>query len=243
MNEIDKKIEETNVDLNKPAKEVIAEPKLKDESEVDNLSENKDGNYFVYLNRMITTTLTGLITFGLVLGSFVGTEAIFGSEALATFSIKSVVVFVLFASLSLFLGQSMQNYLVKIIEKESYKFVLGKTFKNFVWQVLLVAALLPALLYAISLGGEYVFLTAVVYLMISSLMGISIREGEHANRLQSSLFGMFAGSIFWSLFVFSLFNSGSEIWGFAFIAILPIAGIVAEITLTIADMIEEYIKD
>jgi hypothetical protein len=254
MNELDKNENlKNNVEtpealedeLAKESKEKVVGDASADSLEVKVKSneESVNNDYFVYLNRLITTVLTSLIMFGLVLGSFVGTEAIFGSEALANFSIKAVVVFSLFSSLSLFVGQSLQNYFVKIIEKESYKFVLGKTFKNFVWQVLLVAGLLPALLYAISLGGEYVFLVATMYVVASSLMGISIREAEHANRLQASLFGMFLGTAFWSLFVFSLFNSAADIWGFAFIAILPISALVSEIILIVADMVGVYIKD
>lgn len=221
-------------------KETVAS---EDNIEKVTVSEDEASIYFVYLNRVITSVLTSLISVGLVIGSLFGTEAIFGAENLAGLDIRAVLVFLLFSSLSLYIGQILQNYFVKIIEKESYKFVLGKTFKNFVWQVLIASVFIPGLIYALSLGDNYVFWSVGMFTFVSSQMAISIREAEHANRLQAGIFGGFVSLLFWLNFAFSLYSGESEIWKIAFLATLPIMAIASEIVIVIADMISGYFKD
>lgn len=211
----------------------------------DNVEKTIDdtGIAFVYLNRIITSLLTSLISVGLIIASLFGVEAIFGPENLNILDIRAVLVFLLFAGLSLYLGQILQNYFVKIIEKESYKFVLGKTFKNFVWQILLIALFIPGLIYALSLGDVYLFWSVGLYVFVSGLIAMSIREAEHVNRLQAGIFGGFISALFWLNFVFSLYNGGTDTWRLALLAILPITAILSEIVITIADMVSQYIKD
>jgi len=233
----DLKIEEQNIET--PTETLPAENNI----EKTTVTEDEASIYFVYLNRVITSVLTSLISVGLVVGSLFGTEAIFGGESLTGLDIKAVLVFLLFSSLSLYIGQILQNYFVKIIEKESYKFVLGKTFKNFVWQVLIASVFIPGLIYALSLGDVYLFWSVGMFTFVSSLMALSIREAEHSNRLQAGIFGGFISSLFWLNFAFSLYNGESEIWKIAFLATLPIMAIASEIVIVIADMISVYFKD
>lgn len=231
------------IEQNPESSEIIVEENLDNKDNFENQEAEDSGLTFVYINRIITNLLTSLISGGLVVASLFGVEAIFGNEAVANLDLRSVLVFLLLSSLGLYIGQVLQNYFVKIIEKESYKFVLGKTFKNFVWQVLLVAIFIPGLIYALSMGQEFVFWSVGIYVMISGLIAMSIREAEHSNRLQAGIFGGFVGLVFWLNFIFSLFTSGAETWKFGFIALLPITALLSEITIVIADMINQYIKD
>jgi uncharacterized membrane protein YfcA len=226
--------EDSNLEVNVPTENT-------DKEMITDASE--EAGYFIYLNRIITAILSNFIAVGLIVGSALGVEQIFGTEALADLDIRAVLVFVLLTGLSLFLSQSLQNYFVKIIEKESYKFVLGKTFKNFIWQTLNLVVGLPLFIYAMSIDGNAVFWTALVFVMTSNLVSMSIREDEHNNRLQAGIFGCFAASVAWGLFSFTLYQSSSEIWQIALLMILPIQALLSEIVVSLADLIQKYIKD
>ncbi len=241
MNEEVQKTETQN-ESNEETTNTITEKAVTEEKVVEK-DEDDSSVYFVYLNRFITSLLSSLITIGLVLASWFGVEALFGGSAFSDLEVTTVTVFTLLCGLSLFIGQSIQNYFVKIIEKESYKFVLGKTVKNFVWQILMLALFLPAMIYSLSLGGEYLFWSSSIFVLFSGLIASSIREAEHANRLQATLLGVFVGSIFWLLFSFNLYQGGSDIWRFAYLALLPLSSVVAEIVVLMADLIGNYFKD
>lgn len=221
------------------------ENKLPDnKNEVNDAVEVKsDDDFFTYINRTITSVISALISLGLLFGSKALVDVVLGAGNLENLENGPVVLFALLACVSLLIGQSLQNYFVKIIEKESYKYVVGKTFKNFVWQVLVLAVFLPGLLYSMTGGEQVMFWVCGIYMMTSSILSMSIREAEHSNRLQASVFGVFVGSLFWLIFGFSLFSKESEIWKYVFMSTLIIQVVVAEITLSIADVTSKYFKD
>lgn len=223
-------------------KKVTEENKAELSNTDDKKPESSDGDYFVYINRLVTATLSSFISVCLVFASGFLIETIFGAGALDSIEIKSALLFTFFAVIALFIGQFLQNYFVKIIEKESYNFVLGKSFKNLIWQLLLLTCFIPVFIAASYVNNDALFAIVIMFTFVNSLLALSVRESEHVVRQQASMIGMFLATGLWGAFVWNLYANSSDSLAFAILMIIPLQAAVAELFVMVADATSKYFK-
>lgn len=239
----DKKIEKEAI----AQTEVALEEEMKLENkptETDKKPEAKDSDtdYFVYINRFVTSALSSFISVSLIFASGFIVNQIFGNGALDEVEIKSALLFTLFSVLALFLGQFLQNYFVKIIEKEAYGFVLGKSFKNLIWQIVLLACFIPVFISSSYVSPNSLLMAVIIFSFANNLLAVSIRESEHAVRQQASIVGMFFATGLWAAFVSNLYADQVGSWTFALLMIIPLQAVCAELFVMIADGTSKYFK-
>lgn len=245
----EKKVEQEQA-VNTPADNVKKEeitPEAKPEKESTEIKEpvkidSNDADYFVYINRLVTSTLSSFISVCLIFGSGFLVERIFGTGVLNQIEIRSALLFTFFAVISLFIGQFLQNYFVKIIEKESYNFVLGKSFKNLIWQILLLACFVPVFIASSYVNTDALLAMVLMFTFVNNLLALSVRESEHVVRQQASMVGMFLATGLWGAFVWNLYAGSSESLTFAVLMIIPLQAAVAELFVMVADATSKYFK-
>ena len=212
-----------------------------DISEVDSL--RKEDDFFVYINRSITSIISSLIAVGLIVASKSLVEGLLGSESLNNLQNGAVVFFVVLCCFSLLVSHSLQAYFSKIIEKNVYQNIGASIFRNFVWQILLLSIFIVAILFAKNTQTESLYWVSGVYVMMSYILNISCRDEANSLRVQSGIFGVVLVSVFWLIFSYGLFQNQNYIWVYFFISLIVMQSFVSEICIAIAELVTKYFKD
>jgi hypothetical protein len=158
------------------------------------MTENKL-NYFVWLNRILTNLLSGLIAIGASLGVFYGALTILKIN-LAGFTNLNFLLFVVI-SLSIFVAnlvfQFLQNYFCHLLEKEKYNQFGRKFFYNFSGNAIatMLTITLGFLVYSQSQSAGIWALTA--QLVFGFILGSIIRENSQARLVFANMLGNLIG--------------------------------------------------
>lgn len=207
------------------------------------LSTEKEEDVFVYLNRIITSVLSGVISLGMVFIAKIFVDSIFGQEALMSLQTAPLVLFTILVSLCLTLGFSLQNYFVRLIEKTQYLNLSASILKDFIWQILLVTAFIPVMLFTKVSQIDNLYWVGGIYMLSTGLIALITKENDKPDKILAGVFGLILGSLVWLSFSFQVYASSNPIWIYFYCFSLIIQAFLSEVCIAVSDLIKGYFKD
>lgn len=158
------------------------------------MTENKL-NLFIWINRVLTNLLSGLIAVGASLGIFYGVSSLVKIEAVGLTNLNFVLFVVI--SLSLFIAnlvfQFLQNYFCHLLEKEKYNEFGRKFFYNFSGNAIATMICITLGFAALTQSPNAGVWALSAQLVFGFILGSIVRENSQAKLVFANMIGNLIG--------------------------------------------------
>jgi hypothetical protein len=162
------------------------------------------------VNQVVTSIISGVFTSLCMLIGFFGLShmGITIETAANSLSLQGLMIAIVIFALSLCIGQTLDAYLTKLVEKDHFSGTSFKVYKNISSQVMLLILSIPFLFLSLGLSAQVALLFLANYLIFSNIIYSQILFFGFNFRQLGSLFGLFLAATGIS---FLIFNLSSEI--------------------------------
>jgi len=166
---------------------VVQEIETKEEIEYD---------YFSGLNRILTSTLAGIIGAGALFGLVYFSAQVMQANLSAQDGLSIPFILIIIGSIfaATFLAETIQLYLYKLVEKDQYSDLGNKVFVNLIAQLVLLVIAMPFAFINFAKTGGALLAMFVLYQVFSLGIAAGIREKGKNDRLIGNELGLFAAA-------------------------------------------------
>jgi ABC-type multidrug transport system fused ATPase/permease subunit len=243
MNEENLNLEDSNsesLEANMLETQTVNETE-KSEIEVQELElkEVPEYDYFAGVNRILTSSLAGIIGAGIMFGLVYFMAQIMQANLSQQDGLSIPFILVIIASVFVanFLAQTVQLYLYKLVEKEKYTELGNKVFVNLIAQLVLLVFALPFIFINFTKSGSSLLAMFVIYQVFSLGLSAGVREKGKNDRLIGNELGLFLAAALLISFADNL--AVNPLVG---VVILPLSLVLESLMDFLADLVVFWIN-
>jgi len=202
-------------------------------------NEIEEYDYFSGFNRILTSSLAGIIGAGILFGLVYFTAQLLQANlsTQAGLSVPFILIIIGSVFLATFIAETIQLYLYKLIEKDKYTDLANKVFVNLIAQLVLLLVAMPFVFINFAKSASALLAVFILYQVFSLGIAAGIREKGKNDRLIGNELGLFTAAAI--LISFGDVLATNPLVG---VVILPLALVLESTFDFIADLIVFWIN-